>query len=711
MSAKRLSLLLAVLMSSICGSEAQVIPLPVKMEFRNGVYIDMEAISRIEMPERLVPHLDDTGFGHIVYGNYVPGTGTGKAPSQYQVLFREDMNQETRDMAQGPYMAFRFVSSDEACDSLFLIPESYRLTVSKDSIVAEAAGYAGLFYALQTVRQLVEQDRKRIPCVCVEGYPRYEWRGFMLDVSRHFFDADFIRKQIDAMALLKLNRLHLHLTDAAGWRIETESYPLLASFAAWRTGSTWKEWWFGDRKYLHEGTSGAYGGYYTKGQLKEIVEYAAARNICIVPEIEMPSHSEEVLAAYPGLSCTGEAYRHSDFCIGKEETFAFLRNVLAEVMEIFPSEFIHVGGDEANKQAWKECPDCMALMAKEGIESVDGLQSYLLRRIGKYLEDNGRTLVGWDEILQGGMDTSAVVMAWRGVGKGLEALSDGHRTIMSPGAYCYFDTYQDAPEFLPEAMGGYLPLSKVYSFDPEEALSAGIENNLDYSGILGVQANLWTEYIPAGEHAEMMVYPRLYAISEIAWSRPESKDYEDFHKRALLLCERMSGAGYNVFDLANEFGNRPAALCPVRHKALGCKVIYNAPFNSTYAAAGETALTDGLKGGWTYSDGRWQGFISRKRMDVTVDLGKVARISSVELDFMQVCGPEVFLPAEVAISLSEDGKNFTEVRRIERDVVRDDKVTFVTDSWRGKARCRYVRVEARSGQFGGWVFSDEIVIK
>lgn len=711
MSSKRLSLVFSLILSWIYAVEAQVIPQPVKMEFRHGSFLDMEDIVRIEIPGELMSHLSDPDFGQIIFGNYSP-TDTGKTPLQYQVLFREELKQNAEDLVHGPYMAFRTVSSEKASGPLFLIPESYRLTVSKDSIVAEAAGYPGLFYAIQTIRQLVEQDRRRIPCVYVEDFPRYRWRGFMLDVSRHFFDADFIRKQIDAMAILKLNRLHLHLTDAAGWRMETGSYPMLTSFAAWRTGSTWKEWWFGDRKYLQEGTPGAYGGYYTEEQLKGIVEYAAARNICVVPEIEMPSHSEEVLTAYPGLSCTGEPYRHSDFCIGKEETFTFLKDVLAEVMEIFPSRYIHVGGDEASKKSWKECPDCLERMEKEGLEDVDELQSYLIRRIGMYLENNGRTLVGWDEILQGGADTSAVVMAWRGVEKGRESLSAGLRTIMSPGAYCYFDTYQDAPELLPEAMGGYLPLSKVYSFDPEEALSAGIEgSSLDCSGILGVQANLWTEYVPTGDHAEMMVYPRLYAISEIAWSRPECKDYEDFRKRALLLCKRMSRAGYKVFDLANEFGNRPEAVRPVRHKALGCKVIYNAPYNTSYAAAGETALTDGLKGGWTYSDGRWQGFISRKRMDVTVDLGKVSRIGSVEMDFMQVCGPEVFLPAEVVISVSEDGENFTEIRRIEREVVRDDKVTFVTDSWRGKARCRYVRVEARSGKFGGWVFSDEIVIK
>lgn len=676
-------IILLVIASGMSAGMAQVIPQPVRTEKGRG-YFELGEDIRYVLPERLRSYLSESASAlkPDLFGTAGKGGHVGE--ESRSVIFRE-------------------VPSLVISGSPVILQEAYRLVVTPDSVVAEAPGYPGLFYALQTLFQLADMDRGRIPCVVVEDYPRYLWRGFMLDVSRHFFDADFVKKQIDAMAMLKLNRLHLHLTDAAGWRIEIDRYPLLTSLAAWREGNTWKEWWFGDRKYLPEGTPDAYGGYYTKAQLKDIVRYAALRNVDIVPEIEMPSHSEEVLAAYPELSCTGEAYRHSDFCIGKEETFRFLENVLEEVMEVFPSEYIHVGGDEAGKKAWAECPACIGRMESEGLDGVDELQSYLIRRIGRFLESRGRTLVGWDEILQGGADSSAVVMAWRGVEKGREAVEAGLRTVMTPGAYCYFDTYQDAPELLPEAMGGYLPLAKVYSFDPEETL--------DGSFILGVQANMWAEYVSSGQHAEMMIYPRLFAVSETGWSRPELKDYADFHSRAVRLCEKMSEAGYNVFDLKNEYGNRPESLRPVRHKASGCKVIYNAPYNTAYAAGGEAALTDGLRGGWTYSDGRWQGFISSRRMDVTVDLGKVRRISSIETDFMQVCGPEVFLPAEVVFSVSDDGRNFTEVHRIEREVVMDDKVTFVTDAWNGNERCRYVRIEARSGKFGGWVFSDEIVIK
>ena len=628
-------------------------------------------------------------------------------------------------------------------------PESYTLKVTPDSVLIEASDSAGVFYAMQTIGFLADTAAGVIPCVEIRDEPRFRWRGYMQDVSRHFFSMDYLKRQIDAMARLKLNVLHLHLTDAAGWRVETDSYPRLTSFAAWRDGALWKDWWFGDRKYLPEGTPGAYGGYYTKEELRELVGYAAERYITIVPEIEMPSHSEEVLAAYPELSCTGEPYRHSDFCIGKEETFEFLEAVLAEIMEIFPSRYIHIGGDEASKKSWEECPLCRARMEAEGLAGVDELQSYMIRRIGRFLEEHGRIPVGWDEILQGGADSAAVVMAWRSVDEGARAAGGGNRTVMAPGAYCYFDTYQDDPSTLPAAMGGYLPLSKVYSFEP---VPSGLSSD-EAANIIGVQANLWCEYIPTEEHAELMIYPRLYALAEVAWSPAAGRDYEDFHRRALALCAEMEAEGYNVFDLAREVGDRPAARSSVEHLARGCRVEYNAPYNATYAAGGDTALTDGLHGGWTYGDGRWQGFISRNRLDVTVDLGLVRDVRSVELDFMQVCGPEVFLPAEVVISASADGNSFTELRRITREVIRDDRVTFVTDGWYasgnapsdvctasacsapsavtatvpanhdemsgngsslsadGCINARYVRVQARSGQFGGWVFTDEIVVR
>ena len=410
----------------------------------------------------------------------------------------------------------------QICPRSGAVPGSYSLHVTPAGVRVEAVDSAGAFYAMQTLGALRDPETGIVPCVEIEDWPRFQWRGYMQDVSRHFFSIDYLKRQIDAMARLKLNVLHLHLTDAAGWRVETDSYPRLTSLAAWRDGALWKDWWFGDRKYLPEGTPGAYGGYYTKEELRELVEYAAERFITIVPEIEMPSHSEEVLAAYPELSCTGEPYRHSDFCIGKEETFKFLEAVLTEIMEIFPSRYIHIGGDEASKKSWEECPLCRARMEAEGLAGVDELQSYMIRRIGRFLEDHGRIPVGWDEILQGGADSAAVVMAWRSVDEGARAAGGGNRTVMTPGAYCYFDTYQDDPSTLPAAMGGYLPLSKVYSFEP---VPSGLSSD-EAANIIGVQANLWCEYIPTEEHADLMIYPRLYALSEVAWSPASGRDYE-----------------------------------------------------------------------------------------------------------------------------------------------------------------------------------------
>lgn len=584
--------------------------------------------------------------------------------------------------------------------------EAYCLTVTSDSVRIEASAEAGLFYGIQTLLQLRREDGT-VPAVTVTDAPRFAWRGFMMDVSRHFYDTAFLKKQIDALARLKINRLHLHLTDAAGWRLEIRSRPRLTSLAAWRTPARWKDWWFGTRAYAEEGTPGAYGGYYTREQIRELVAYAADRHVLLIPEIEMPGHSEEVLAAYPELSCSGTAGRQGDFCIGNEDTFRFLEAVLTEVTEMFPSRYIHIGGDEAGKAAWKECPRCRARMQREGLEGVDELQSYLIRRIGEFLNVRGRILVGWDEILQGGLTPGSVVMSWRGIQGGLDAVKAGERAVLTPGEYCYYDTYQDAPHTLPEAMGGYLPLEKAYAFEP-------VPDSLDAasaSRILGVQANLWCEYVPTPEHAETMIYPRLFALAETGWTAPERKEWTDFRRRALHLCAEFERDGYRPFALAREFGPRPESRTPVQHLALGKPVEYRSPYYPGYAAGGEGALTDGLRGDWTYGDGRWQGFIRRPQMDVVIDLERETEIRSVRADFMQVCGPEVYLPAEVVISVSRDGETFEELRRIAHTVVRDSRVLFEPFGWEGETRARYVRYQARYGEFGGFVFTDEIVVE
>ena len=587
-------------------------------------------------------------------------------------------------------------------------PEGYVLSVNSDGVRIEALSGAGLFYGVQTLLQMAADAPEGMTAVTVKDEPRFEYRGIMLDVSRHFRSKEFVKRQIDLLSYYKINRLHLHLTDAAGWRIEIKKYPRLTQFAAWRPQAVWKDWWNGKREYCEETDPRAQGGYYTQDDIRELVAYAQKHYVTIIPEIEMPSHSEEVLTAYPELSCTHVPYKQSDFCIGNEKTFEFLENVLTEVMELFPSEYIHIGGDEAGKASWPNCKLCQARMKKEGLKDVNELQSYLIHRIEVFLNGHNRKLLGWDEILEGGLAPNATVMSWRGTEGGLAAIRSGHKAIMSPGQYCYLDGYQDAPYSQPEAIGGYLPLKKVYGYEPvPDSLSAD-EAKLMY----GVQANLWTEYIPTEEHAEYMLYPRAIALAEVAWSKPENKSWEDFHRRALKIVDELKAKGYHPFELKNEIGNRKEAETPVEHLALGKKVTYNAPYWENYPAAGEATLTDGLRGGWNYNDQLWQGFVTKDRVDVVIDLEKETPIHSVAADFMQICGPEVFMPERVVISVSNDGKEFTQLAEIKHEVVRDDAVTFKNFGWEGEASARYIRYQAlASDKFGGVLFTDEIVVK
>lgn len=585
--------------------------------------------------------------------------------------------------------------------------EGYVLTVGRSGVVVEALAPVGLFYGVQTLLQMSADGKA--PIGQIVDAPRFAYRGMMLDVSRHFFDVDFIKKQIDAMAYYKLNHLHLHLTDAAGWRVEIERYPRLTDFAAWRTHATWKEWWNGDRRYVERGAGNAHGGYYTKEQIREIVDYARSHYITVIPEIEMPSHSEEVLAAYPELSCSHVPYAESDFCAGSEHTFGFLQNVLLEIMDLFPSEYIHIGGDEASKQAWKSCARCQERMRHEGLSDVDELQSYFIHRVETFLNAHGRKLLGWDEILDGGLAPNATVMSWRGVEGGLKAMAMGHRAIMTPGEYCYFDAYQDAPHTQPEAFGGYLPLQKVYAYEPLPDTLNAEQASLLY----GIQGNLFAEYIPTGAHMEYMAYPRMLALAEVAWSLPANKCYEDFRARAMEAVAYLRSMGYNAFQLENEVGNRPGADRPIRHLGVGKRVAYidGSNYYSGYTAGGDGALVDGVRGGWTYGDKCWQGFLGRKGVDVVIDLEEVMPLRSVSADFMQICGPGVFMPAQIIVSVSDDGETFTELKRIDNQVVRDDAVTFKTFGWEGEAMGRYVRYQAVRSDFGGFLFVDEVVIR
>lgn len=588
-------------------------------------------------------------------------------------------------------------------------PESYTLSVTPSGVTAEAPEAAGLFYSAVTLGEMLGAGEGTAAAATVEDAPRFGYRGMMLDVSRNFRDTAFVRKQIDAMARLKLNHLHLHLTDGAGWRMEIKAYPELTHKGAWRVGETWKDWNAAGNRYSEEGAPDASGGYYTQQELRDLVAYAADRYVTVVPEIEMPSHSEEVIAAYPALGCdNGES--KSDFCPSNELTYEFLQNVLDEVMDVFPSQMIHIGGDEAPKSAWRTCGHCARLMRGEKIDDVNGLQSYMIHRIERYLNDHGRDMLGWDEIMEGGLAPNATVMSWRGTEGGERAAAAGHRVIMTPGRYCYLDGYQDAPATQPEAIGGYLPLSLVYSYNPTEGLSDSAAVN-----IFGLQGNLFTEYVPTAEHAEYMLYPRMYAIAERGWSGADVRDYDDFRRRASMLASDMRADGYTPFDIDNEVGNRPEAGQPEHHLAYGAPVEYAHRAWRAYPANGDSTLTDGLRGGWNYNDGRWQAFIGRggtERIDVVIDLGEERDIHSVGADFMQICGPDVWMPARVVISAGAGRDSLEQLTAIDHKVTRDSLVSFRHFGWEGDARARYIRYEAWADSTArGVLFTDEIVVR
>ena len=432
--------------------------------------------------------------------------------------------------------------------------EGYDLTVTPDSITIRASGPPGLFYGAQSLLQLLPPEALglkpspnldwTIPGMHIEDEPRFAWRGFLLDSARHFFSVAEIKELFDVMALHKLNVFQWHLTDDQGWRLEIKKYPRLTGIGAWRKGIG-----FGldPKASTAYGPDGRYGGYYSQADIQELVAYAKSRFITIVPEIEMPGHAGAALAAYPQFSCSGGAYSTDGgdlagvFCAGKDETLEFMQNVLAEVCELFPGNYIHIGGDEVSPENWKKCPKCQAREAQQGLRTEHELESYFIRRIEKFLNARGRTLVGWSEIREGGLAKNATIMDW--IGGATESAREGHDVVMTPTKYCYLDYYQSTnqPSTEPKAIGGYLPLSQVYAFEP---IPADLEPQFR-SRIIGAQANLWTEYIASLRHAEYMALPRLSAFAEVAWSPAGSHSYDGFMRRLQMLARRFDQMGLN----------------------------------------------------------------------------------------------------------------------------------------------------------------------
>ncbi len=436
-------------------------------------------------------------------------------------------------------------------------PEGYELTVTANSVVIRAPTQAGLFYGVQTLlelfppqifsKTLVQNMDWQAPCVHIMDWPRFTWRGLHLDVSRHFFTKSEVETILDAMAMMKLNRFHWHLTDDQGWRIEIKKYPKLTEVGAWRGDVG-----FGldPKSTTAYGPDGRYGGYYTQNDIREVVKYAAARHITVVPEIEMPGHSLAALASYPQFACVPGPFvvtNNSGVFPGiydpaKEETFKFLDDVLTEVFQMFPGKYVHLGGDEVRKATWRNSPDCQALMKKEGLKNEEALQGWFMQRMENFVAEHNRIPIGWSEILQGGIASNAVVMDWIGGAK--EAATQGHDVIMTPTSYCYLDFYQSddrTNEPKAAAWGPTLTLEKMYQFEP---MPSNVPADLQFH-ILGAQANLWTEWVPNLKHAEYMIFPRECALAEDTWSPKSSRDFDDFSRRMQTECQRFDVLGIN----------------------------------------------------------------------------------------------------------------------------------------------------------------------
>lgn len=689
-------------------------------------------------------------------------------PEPFEMTQSDGMFKVSQAMLVGAGSASNKVNFRVDPNATDIPDEGYQLEIDEAGVRLTAKTETGLFYGKQTLLQLLTPNG--LPYVKINDHPRFPYRGLHLDVSRHFFDKEEVKKLMNVMSYYKLNTLHLHLTDAGGWRLQIDKYPKLTQEGAFRTQSDWRKWWDNgkDRQYLKEGTEGAYGGYYTKDDIRDMLAYAAEKHITIIPEIEFPAHSDEVFVAYPELCCAGKSHTSGDFCIGNPKTFEFMENVLTEVIELFPSEYIHIGGDEAGKNTWKTCPKCQALMKKEKLANVDELQSYMIRKAEEFLNSKGRRLIGWDEILEGGLAPEATVMSWRGEAAGFKSARMGHDVIMTPGSYMYFDFYQADPRHQPVAIGGYTPIRKVYNYNPipQDSLTAE-----EAKHFLGVQANTWTEYIPTPEHLEYMMFPRALAVAEIGWTPQEKRDWQDFKPRVNAHIPVLQQMGLNPFPLSNELefdmvvdtiqkeirvtmdaekypaeihyttdGSTPTASSPIYqepivvkdsakivagifvngqlqdriseqridyHKGIGKSIRFNSRLYPGYMAGGINAIINGYRGGLTYLDQRWQGYTDN--LDCVIDLGEVMDLHQVSSKWMQLTGPGVYQPEKVEVLTSEDGKNFTSQGVIPTTIPQDKSdLTFQEYTFQGNWKARYVQLKAQNPK--GFIFVDEIVI-
>ena len=646
--------------------------------------------------------------------------------------------------------------------------EGYKLNANAKQISIAGASAAGVFYGIQTLRKSLplcsgKATQVNIPAVQIADAPRFAYRGTHLDVSRHFVTTDSIRQFIDMLALHNINRFHWHLTDDQGWRIEIKKYPLLTAIGSKRAQTV-----IGHNSGKYDGKP--YSGYYTQKEIREIVKYAADRYITIVPEIDLPGHMQAALAAYPELGCTGGPYKvwqmwgvsDNVLCAGNDKTMKFIDDVLKEVVGLFPSKYIHVGGDECPKVRWKDCPKCQArikalhLEAKDGHSAEERLQSYVITHATKFLKSMGRNIIGWDEILEGGLAEGATVMSWRGEAGGIAAAKQDHDVVMTPNSYLYFDYYQSLDKANePLAIGGYLPLQRVYSYEPmPQELTADEARH-----IIGVQANIWTEYMPTFKHMQYMALPRMAALSEVQWTQPQLKDYTDFTNRLIGLTHLYDRLGYNYakhlynvnihIDSDTKWqeivvhmttagdaeirytldGSQPTASSTLYtgaihlqksakiraaafrngksssvtaqdvtfSKATACPVKLLQPTHKSYTFNGGAALTDGLVGDKGFGTGRWLGF-SGNDLEAVIDLKKPTEVSSVSLNTCVDKGSWIFDARNIEVSVSNDGVNFTTVAKNSLPALEKNSADNINtyELKFSQTKARYIKVYATS---------------
>lgn len=631
--------------------------------------------------------------------------------------------------------------------------EFYTLEISPKQILIKSYTKQGYFLALQTLIQLIEsnQNNKKIPCLKIEDQPKFAWRGMHLDVCRHFFTVSEVKQYIDYLAMYKLNTFHWHLTDDQGWRIEIKKYPKLTSI-----GSKRKESMIG--AYVDNTFDGKpYGPYfYTQDQIKDVVKYATDRHITVVPEIEMPGHALAALSAYPELACTKGPFESAtkwgvfdDVFCPKEETFTFLENVLDEVMTLFPSQYIHIGGDECPKTRWKECAHCQELIKKNNLKDEHGLQSYFIHRIEKYVNSKGRKIIGWDEILEGGLAPNAAVMSWTGVNGGIEAAKSKHFAVMTPGSFCYFDHYQGDPQSEPNAFGGFTPLDKVYSYNPIPSEL----NAKEAKYILGVQANLWTEYILDFKQVQYMIFPRLMALSEVGWGTSDPKKYKEFEGRVMnqfnvldkmnvnyaksiynvlgkVISNNSNGIAYELSTSQNSSGIRytldgtdPTATSQTYQnpilvsksmtiksayfesgqiksaissqqftisKTTGKTITLEEQPSENYSFGGAFTLIDGIIGNQKQLGKTWLGF-QGKDVVATIDFGNKTQFSEVSFNTLENKGSWIHLAKSAQIFVSDDNKNFKLIKEIGKDEIQNSKGKIKLNI--GNQNSKYIKIK------------------